>query len=180
LREQVRRAEEIAERYKAEIKVVGAGGRLVHEQQLADLNTQLSNAKARTAEAKARYERALQQRGGADSGSMAESVNSNTVGRLREQYATVARQEATLSAELGPRHPWVIEARAQVRNVQRLISEEVGRVADANRIDYERALSNEAALSRSLDTLKQNTMDTNMALVKLRELEREVEASRAV
>jgi succinoglycan biosynthesis transport protein ExoP len=181
LRERVRRAEEISERYKAENNMVGAGGRLVQDQQLSDLNNQLSTAKARTAETKARYEMtSQQQRGGADAGSMTEAVNSNTVGRLREQYASVARQEATLSAELGPRHPWVIEARAQVRNVARLLAEEIGRLAEANRIDYERALANETSLSRSFDSLKQNAMDTSMALVKLRELDREVDASRAV
>ena len=52
---------------------------------------------------------------------------------------------------------------------------DLGRVAEANRIDYERAQANEASLSRSLDSLRQNAMDTSMALVKLRELEREVE-----
>ena len=49
---------------------------------------------------------------GDDAGSTSEAVQSNTIGRLREQHATVARQEATLSAELGPRHPYVVEARA--------------------------------------------------------------------
>ncbi|MEA2904931.1 MAG: polysaccharide biosynthesis transport protein [Alphaproteobacteria bacterium] len=181
LQSRVRRAEELAEKYKSENNIVGAGGRLVHEQQLAELTNQLIAAQGRTAETKSRYDQTVQQqRNGADNGNTSEAVQSNTVGRLREQYAAVARQEATLTAELGPRHPYVIEARAQVRNVQRLISEEIGRVGQANRIDYERALANENALSRRLDGLKRGALDTNMAFVKLRELEREVEASRAV
>ena len=181
LRERVRIAEEQVERYKREHNIVGAGGRLVDEQQLTDLNNQLSTAKARTAEAKARYEQVLRpQRVGADPGATAEAVQSNTIGRLREQYATVARQEANLAAELGPRHPWVVDARAQVRNAQQLITEELGRVAEANRNDYERALANENSLAGSLDGLKRKAMDTSLAFVKLRELERESEASRAV
>ena len=181
LRERVRDAEELVERYKREHNIVGASGRLVDEQQLTELNNQLGMAKARTAEAKSRYEQLQrQQRGGADPGATAEAVASNTIGRLREQYATVARQEANLAAELGPRHPWVIDARAQVRNAQQLITEELTRVAEANRNDYERALANENSLASSLDALKRKAMDTSLAFVKLRELERESEASRAV
>jgi polysaccharide biosynthesis transport protein len=181
LRERVRSAEEQVERYKREHNIVGASGRLVDEQQLTELNNQLGTAKARTAEAKARYEQLVrQQRSGADPGATAEAVASNTIGRLREQYATVARQEANLAAELGPRHPWVIDARAQVRNARQLISEELTRVAEANRNDYERALANENSLAESLDALKRKAMDTSLAFVKLRELERETEASRAV
>ncbi|MEA2947152.1 MAG: polysaccharide biosynthesis transport protein [Alphaproteobacteria bacterium] len=181
LRERVRNAEEQVELYKREHNIIGPTGRLVDEQQLTELNNQLTTAKARTAEAKARYEQIIRlQRSGADSGSTSEAVQSNTIGRLREQYATIARQEANLAAELGPRHPWVIDARAQVRNAQQHITEELSRVAEANRNDYERALANENSLANSFDVLKRKAMDTSLAFVKLRELEREAEASRAV
>lgn len=181
LRERVRDAEEQVERYKREHNIVGASGRLVDEQQLTELNNQLTAAKARAAETKARYEQLQRaQRSGTDTGATAEAVQSNTIGRLREQYANVARQEANLTAELGPRHPWVIDARAQVRNAKQLITEELTRLAEANRSDYERALANENSLASSLDALKRKAMDTSLAFVKLRELERESEASRAV
>ena len=95
LRERVRDAEELVERFKREHNIVGASGRLVDEQQFTELNNQLGMAKARTAEAKSRYEQLQrQQRDGADPGATVEAVASNTIGRLREQYATVARQEA--------------------------------------------------------------------------------------
>jgi polysaccharide biosynthesis transport protein len=180
LRERVRDAEEQVERYKREHNIVGTSGPLVDEQQLTELNNRLTAAKARTAETKARYEQLQRaQRSGADAGATAEAAQSNTIGRLREQYANVARQEANLAAELGPRHPWVIDARAQVRNARQHITEELARLAEANRSDYERALANENSLASSLDALKRKAMDTSLAFVKLRELEREAEASRA-
>src|SRR5262249_61887989 len=82
--------------------------------------------------------------------------------------------------ELGPRHPRVIEARAQLAKAQQQIGNEIARIAEASRIDYERALANETTLATNLATLKQRAMDTGLAFVKLRELEREAEASRAV
>jgi uncharacterized protein involved in exopolysaccharide biosynthesis len=53
-------------------------------------------------------------------------------------------------------------------------------VAEANRNDYERALANENSLANSFDVLKRKAMDTSLAFVRLRELERESEASRLV
>ena len=181
LRERVRHAEEEVERYKAEQGIVGPSGHLVDEQQLTDLNNQLSVAQARTAGARARYEQVQRLQGrGADRGSTTEAVQSSTIGLLREQYAAAAQREANLTAELGPQHPYVVESHAQVRNAQRLVAEEVARVADATRSEYERARANEEALTNNLDALKQRAIATGMAFVKLRELEREVEASRAV
>lgn len=181
LQERVRHSEEEAERYKAEQGIVGASGRRVDEQQLTDLNNQLTAARTRTVEAKARYDQIarLQQRG-IDPGSVNEAVQSSTIGLLREQYAAAVQREAVLTAQLGPQHPYVVEARAQVRNAQRLVTEEVDRVVNATRSEYERALANEQSLSGNLDALKQRAIDTGLALVKLRELEREVDASRAV
>ena len=147
----MRHAEEEVERYKAEQGIVGASGRLVDEQQLTDLNNQLTAAQARTAETRARYEQVQRLQGrGADRGATNEAVQSSTVGLLREQYAAVAQREANLAAQLGPQHPYVAEAHAQVRNAQRLVSEEVARVADATHSEYERALANEEALTNNL------------------------------
>jgi succinoglycan biosynthesis transport protein ExoP len=180
-RERVRQAEEQVELYKAQHNIVGPAGRLVDEQQLTELNNQLIAARGRTAEAKARYEQVLQsRRAGLDQGAVPEAVQSSTLGLLRDQYGTIARQEANLAAELGPRHPSVIEARAQLSKAQQQIGDETARIAEASRIGYERALANENALASSLAVLKQRSIDTGLASVKLRELEREAEASRAV
>ena len=144
------------------------------------MNHQRPPAQARTAEARARYEQVRRLQGrGADPGSTTEAVQSNTIGLLREQYAAVVQREATLTAQLGPQHPYVVEAHAQVRNAQRLIGEEVGRVADATHSEYERARATRRRC-RAISTRSSKEMTTGMAFVKLRELEREVDASRAV
>jgi uncharacterized protein involved in exopolysaccharide biosynthesis len=119
-------------------------------------------------------------RKGLDAGSTNEAVSSNTIGRLREQYGAAARLEASLAAKLGPRHPDVQDAHVQARNAQRLVTEEIKRVAEADRGEYESALANERSLAAKLDVLKRDSMETSLASVRLREFEREVEASRAV
>jgi succinoglycan biosynthesis transport protein ExoP len=181
LKNRVRMAEERVEDFKARNNIVGASGQLVNEQQLSELNNQLSLARARTAEAKSRFEQvAALQRSGTDIGAFTEAVQSQTMTALRSQYADVMRREAEQTTTLGPRHPAVIEIRAQAQRLRRVIAEEINRIFEAARSDYERARSSEEGLARSLEMLKRNTLATNEARVALRELERDVQASRAV
>jgi uncharacterized protein involved in exopolysaccharide biosynthesis len=181
LKDRVRDAEERVEEYKSKNNIVGASGQLVNEQQLSEINNQLVLARARAAEAKSRFEQVqILQRSGAEVGGITEAVQSQTIMALRSQYAEIARRETEATMRLGARHPSVVEIQAQVRGLRRLIGEEVARIADAARNEFERARAAEESLSRSLDALKRNAMNTNEALVPLRELDREVHASRAV
>jgi polysaccharide biosynthesis transport protein len=181
LKSRVQKADEAVAQYKSDNNLLGAGGLLVPEQQIVELNKLLTAARAHTTETKARYDQVVElQRRGLDAGSTNEAVNSNTIGRLREQYGAAARLEASLSAKLGPLHPDVRDARAQAQKAQRLVSDEIKRVAEADRADYQSALANEKSLTGRLDGLRRETVETDRASVRLRELDREVDASRAV
>jgi uncharacterized protein involved in exopolysaccharide biosynthesis/Mrp family chromosome partitioning ATPase len=181
LRDAVRIAENKAEEFKAKNNIVGAGGRLVSEQQLAELNEKLIAARARTAEARARFEETQRaRRTRSDGGGIPEAVQSQTVGSLRAQLAEVTRQESDLRARLGDRHPSITAVQQQQRDIRRLIEEEVGRIADSARVEFDRARANEQSLARSVEELRQTALNTSQAFVRLRELERDVEANRAV
>ena len=181
LKDRVREAEERAEAFKAHNNIVGASGQLVNEQQLSELNNQLGAARARTAEAKARLDQVerLQQTKG-DIGAFPEAVQSPTITALRSQYAEIVRREAEQMTSLGARHPAVIEVQAQADRLRRMIEEEVNRTALSARSEYESAHANEDMLARSLEALKHNAIVTNEAMVTSRELDRDVQASRAV
>jgi polysaccharide biosynthesis transport protein len=181
LKDRVREAEDRSETYKAQNNIVAASGQLVNEQQLTELTNQLTAASAKADETKARLDQieALR-RGRVDAGATAEAVQSPTVAALRAQQAEVQRKRAELTARLGERHPAIVDVNAQSNDLQQAIDREVGRLAQAARGDYDRALATRQALLGRLDGLKKEAMSTSQALVKLRELEREVEASRAV
>jgi uncharacterized protein involved in exopolysaccharide biosynthesis len=179
LRARVREAEDRVEQFKAQNNIVGAAGRLVSEQQLSELNNQLGIARTRTAEARAKVEQIERLRGG-DVGAFAEAVQSQTVMTLRAQYADVKRRHADLVTKLGERHPDLAAVERELRDAQASIAAEVGRLARSARADYERAKASEEALQKSLDSQKRLAVSTSQDFVKLRELERDVEASRAV
>jgi polysaccharide biosynthesis transport protein len=181
LQTRVRDAEQRVEAYKASHNIVGANGELVNEQQLTSLNSQLSLARARTSEAKARLdqvESVLHSK--TPIGAFPEAVQSQTISLLRSQYAEIMRRDAEQKSSLGERHPAVIEIEAQGARLQKLIEDEVNRIAQSDRAEYERAKADEDMLSRQVDALKNTAVSTNESLVGLRELERDVQASRTV
>ena len=174
-------AEDRVVQYKEQHKLVAAGNVLVSDQQLSEMTLQLNTARGKTAEARARYDQIIRARqSGVESGAIPEAVLSQTIGQLRTQYAEVARQRAELGALVGPRHPSITNLDAQIQGVQKLINEELARIATAARSDLERTQASEKALEANLDALKQKSVETSQASVRLRELERDVEASRAI
>src|SRR6202140_2682164 len=181
LQTRVRDAEQKVEAYKASHNIVGANGELVNEQQLTGLNSQLSLARARVSEAKARLdqvESVLHSK--TPIGAFPEAVQSQTITMLRSQYAEIMRRDAEQKSSLGERHPAVIEIDAQRARLQKMIEDEFNRIAASDRAEYERAKADEDMLSRQVDGLKNTAVSTNESLVGLRELERDVQASRAV
>ena len=181
LQDRVREAEDRVEAFKARSNIVGAGGQLINEQQLSEMNKLLEVARYRAAESKARYEQVERlQQSKAEIGAFAEAVQSATITALRSQYAEVMRREAEQMTVLGPRHPAVIEIQAQAEQLRGMIREEINRLVLSARNDYESAKANEETLANNLEALKRNAITTNEALVTLRELEREVQANRTV
>ena len=181
LKARVQAVEDRIEEFKKQNDLVAAGGRLVTDQQLTELNNQLVLAQTRTAETRTRYEQIQKlRRSGADPGAVAEAVQSATVAALRSQYGVLASREAELRATLGAKHPQVLETRAQVQDALRRINEEIGRIAAATRSEYEQARAKEEALARGLEQLKREIGIRAEVSVRLRELERDAEASRNV
>ncbi len=177
----MREAEEKVEAYKAQNNMVGANGQLVSDQQLSEMNNQLGAARARTAEAKARLDQVtLVQRTKDENGAFPAALQSPTIVALRGQYAEVMRREAEEMTTLGPRHPAVLDIQAQAERLRHMIDNEIDRTAVASRTEYESAKASEQTITNNLKVLEGNTVDTNQAMVGLRELDREAQASRDI
>lgn len=181
LRDRVRAAEEKVENYKAQKNIVGASGKLVNEEQLQALNNQLAFARSRVADARSKLSQAESVRGqAAERGAIPEAVNSQTMGILRQQLGEAQRRTASLSASLGPQHPEFLAAQQTLRDAQRAVGEEISRIRQAARVEYDRAVGNEKAISTQVDQLKKEALGTSRDTVELRELERELESNRVI
>jgi succinoglycan biosynthesis transport protein ExoP len=181
LADNVRDSERNVEQFKQQNNIVGSGKRLVNDQQLEELTTQLTLARSVTNEQKGRVDQIERlMRAEADPDTIAEAIQSPTVSALRAQFAELVRQEASASALLGDRHPEIAVLRQRRKQHQQLITDELKRTAAAARNDYARAVANENALAANLETMKSKVQFSGSAMVRLRELERVVEANRAI
>lgn len=177
-RKRVQQAENAVEAYKSANNMVMAAGNLVSDQELTEINTQLSAAQSRTATLKAQVDQ-LRQSGGAPDAT-SEAMRSAVISSLRAQEATLVDQVSQLGTQLGPRHPALIAAQQQLRDTRALIGRELARIAAAADADYQRALANQQALEAKVAGMKSKSLDTDQASVKLRELQRDLEALRSV
>jgi uncharacterized protein involved in exopolysaccharide biosynthesis/Mrp family chromosome partitioning ATPase len=179
LRDKVSEAEGKVEAFRAKSNLfVGSGTASLANQQLTDLSTQVSAARAQKADAEAR---ARLIRDALRTGAAIESsdiVNSELIRRLSEQRVTLRAQLAEQSSTLLAQHPRIREMRAQVADLDQQIRSEGEQLA--------RSLENEAkvagarleTLSAALDQLKGQAASTSDQDVQLRALEREAKAQR--
>ena len=181
LRQRVVDAEKKVEDFKAENGLVGTRDLLVTEQQLKDMNAQMMIARAKAAEARSRLDQIENaHRRGGDVAAIASQITSASLAALRSQQALARQRLADLRAQLGPRHPQVIDAEAQVLAADAAVDAELTRFAQSQRIEYDGARQLEASLSRQLDQLKTQSNANGQSSVGLRDFERQAEAARAV
>ncbi len=181
LRERLRNAETALATYKAQNNFVGTQDALISDQQLSSSNQRLSAARAATMDTQARLDQIeANKRTAADAGAIPEALQSPTIANLRAQYADARKKYAEQTAELGPRHPALRQTEKQVEDLKRNISEEIDRFAQSAKNDLTRARDYEASLNRALEAQKRQSVQLSQAAVRLRELEREADASRDV
>ena len=164
------------QKFRAEHSLIAASGRLVSEQQLSELNSQLIIARTESAAAQAKYQR-LQSviDGGQPDAIVAGTLDSAIVNDLRAKYLEASRLAAEISEKVGPEHVQVKRLRNSMLEYRKLIFDELGRIAKSYSSEYQIAKSREEALRGIVNDATGISADANETLVQLRELERESE-----
>lgn len=181
LRARVETAEAAVETYKAQQGLISTSGGSVVDQQLDALNTQITDARVELERAKALYDQlAPLTLSDVEAGAVPSSTENTVLSSLRVQYAQVAQQVAEAATTLGSNHPTLLELRSQLSNTQREIQSELQRIKQSVRSRFEQAQSTVNALEiQSKNLQSQNTVQ-GKALIELRQLQSEADASRAV
>ncbi|QIG49747.1 polysaccharide biosynthesis tyrosine autokinase [Nordella sp. HKS 07] len=167
------------QKFRADHGLIAASGKLVSEQQLSELNSQLILARTETAAAEAKYQR-LQSiiDGGQPDAIVAGTLDSAIVNDLRAKYLEASRLAAEIAEKTGPDHVQVKRLRNSMDEYRKLIFDELGRIAKSYSSEYQVAKSREDALRSIVTDATGISADANETLVQLRELEREAEAYR--
>jgi exopolysaccharide transport family protein len=181
LRQEVQVKERAVEAYKAQNGLLSAEGSTLTEQAISTINVDLVQRRADLAEKEARL-RAVEQgvANGSGAEATAEALQSPVIAGLRAQQAEIARQGAELRTKYLPKHPEVLKNQQEAADIQKRIDAEIARVVASLRNEVQIARQRVASIEASLGVTQSDLAANNVGAVKLRELERDADASRTL
>ncbi|NHK29480.1 polysaccharide biosynthesis tyrosine autokinase [Parvularcula flava] len=177
--DEVRAAEAKVEAYREENGLFESEGASLTEQQISDLNAQLIDQRADLAEARARLNAVRNEiDNGRGADTITEVLGSQVISQLRAEMASLSRRKSELATRYGPEWPEMQKIEREEADLQSQIDQEITRIVASIQNEVEIARQRVAALEGSLSGMRGELATNNKALVELRELEREAEATR--
>jgi polysaccharide biosynthesis transport protein len=184
LRKQVSDAEHAVVQFKTKHNIVSTGGTdkpLLNQQQVTELSSQLTIGRAHTAEARARLDRinSVLKTDSSDGplpdasfgAAVTDTLKNEIVTKLWGEYLDLAALEANWSAKYGADHLAVVNLRNRMREIRRSIFEELKRLGETFKSDYEIAKQRELGLEKELALAVSRSQTTDVNSVTLSELE---------
>ena len=181
LRKKVANSDARIEEFRSQAGLLQGENSTLGTQELSELNTQITVAEGvRTeAEQRAKSIKNILATKGTVVGST-DVLNSTIVQSLREQQVASARRVAELSATYLPGHPKMMAAQNDLKNIDRQIRSEALKLVDSLDQQAKIAEAREQALRARLEEMKGRESTANLASVKLKALERESAADKAL
>lgn len=165
--------------FKRANNIATADGKSIEDQALTDLSTKLTEATAAANDAKARLDQiaAASQSDVADP-SVTDALKNEVITKLRQQYLENNQRAASLSARYGRDHGVVTRLRGDNENIRASIKDEMRRLEETYRSEYEVSRLREQSLRASLDTQFRRTVNVGQSQIKLAELDTAARAAR--
>jgi succinoglycan biosynthesis transport protein ExoP len=188
LRDQAAAAERAVVQFKAKNNMVASEGTLISEKQLTEISGQLGTARARAADLQARLERMEAVRkayqtdlpGWTVDESVSEAMSNGIISQLRTKYLDLANRQADWSVRYGANHIAVVNLRNQIRDIRRSIYDELNRIEETYKSEYEIAKKRQGEVETALGDAVAKTQGTNEAQVTLFSLEAAAKSYRSL
>jgi succinoglycan biosynthesis transport protein ExoP len=183
LKDQASAADRAVVEFKSKNNIVTAGGKLINDQQLTEINNRLGAAHAKTADAQARLNqieavlRDDQATPGGTEATVTDALSNPIISGLRKQYLDLINREADWSKRFGKNHLAVVNLRNQARDIRISTLEELKRIHETYKSDLEIAKQNESELEKQLASIVSQI--PNEAQITLRGLESSAQSYRA-
>ncbi|HEV2673903.1 MAG TPA: polysaccharide biosynthesis tyrosine autokinase [Aliidongia sp.] len=179
LRKQMVAAEQSVQDFTNKTGLLVTPGGTIAGQQVAELNGQLSTARADRAAAEAKYNQAIDAK---QSGIAANTdvLASPVIQQLRGQEAEAARNQSDLQTRVGPNHPDMKAANKQVAGLQSAISREIDKVVSSLKGQVDVTRAREASLVQQIAVLNGKATASTAAQDKLQRLNDDAQSKRKV
>jgi polysaccharide biosynthesis transport protein len=175
LHDDLAKAETAVVQFKTKNNIVSTGGtdnRLVGQQQISELNTELLKARGASADARARLDRINEVlKSGSVQATVTDALKSEVITKLRSQYFELALRESDWSSRYGSQHLAAVGLRKQMLDIQNAIFDEVRRLAETYKSELEISSQREAELDRDMNAAIQTLQTSDKAQITLRQLE---------
>ena len=174
LREQLDKSEQELQDYREKENLIEVEGvRTLPAQELNEITTKLVEARRRRTEAENIVAQARH-----DTSTVPAVLEHTLVQRLKEQEALADQRLSEISKRYGPLHPKTLAAKSEVDAARSSSGQQVSKVIEGVRREYEIAKSAEQSLEQSLEKMKNEMQGINRKEYKLNELERAVKVNR--
>ena len=181
LRADLKEAEDAVEAFRREHNLLSTQSGSLTEQQLAEINLQLIEARAQLAERRAAHQQAEALiASGRDIYALPAVINSDVVTLLRDRHAEILRREADLKMVYDANHPLVVQAGNERADIEQQLAREVDRIVSYLSNELQMAEAREAALVEALDNAGGQSGAEGQIAVELRELERTAAATQSL
>jgi polysaccharide biosynthesis transport protein len=179
LREQAAAAERAVLEFRAKNDMVAVSGTLINDKRLSEMTSQLATARAAVGELHIRLERIAAVReayqpdkgpGSADE-NVNEAMANPIISGLRTKYLDLVNREADWSVRYGKNHTAVVNLRNQIRDIRRSIRDELGRIEETWKSEYQIAQKKQDEAEKGFTALIGQSAKTNQAQVTLFSLE---------
>lgn len=182
LGKQANEASRAVEDYRRENGLIDANSTLLVEQQLTELNRKLSDARSQVQSTLARLNqvRAAVAGGGPSAIEDAEIGASNVLSRFRTDLAQIESQLAEAEMTYLASHPRLKRLEERRAALLSAMSQEYNRILKRLDVAHRTEQENAASLEANVRELESKMATSNTSSVRLNELEREAESSRAL
>jgi polysaccharide biosynthesis transport protein len=181
LRSKVSKSEAEVEKFRAEAGLLKGQTATLGMQEISELNSQITLAEASASEAAARADEIvamLEVTGSVDAS--ADVLGSQTIQQLRDRQVSATQKISELSATYLPNHPKMLAATRELSDVDRQIRREAMRIVDSLQGQAKVAQTRATSLRASLEKMKTREGGALQSDVRLKELERDALADRAL
>jgi uncharacterized protein involved in exopolysaccharide biosynthesis len=177
LNDRLRVSEDAVAAFKLEHRIVNAGKDATTQQlRVTDLTQQVSAARARSEEARARYEQAQRDLKTNVDG----PVKQDLLSTLRAQRSALNDQIAQKRAVFGDRHPDLVVSYSQLNDLNKQIELERKKNIETAKSEYEAQREQQKSLEDQLKAAESQILVDGQALVKLQELQRDADANKNI
>jgi succinoglycan biosynthesis transport protein ExoP len=153
----------------------------IHTQELAQLNTELTRAKAdRIAKQTAYLEAEKLSGANLDIFLTPELSGNSVIATLRNQLVQLKNQQIELSTKYGPKHPKMVELRAGINQTRADLEKEINRIKKAYKTQADQAAAEEKSITKLLDERKNSAMRLGEKAIQYEVLQQQAESAKSI